>query len=84
MGDNQRKEFFHITSVSRDDIIHAFEGTDVLEQVKKKVAKLDDGEMEYLAGKLADDYCEQLFWSSLKIIFELRFLEEEARYEKNH
>jgi len=69
-----KNEMFPITSVCRDDIIHAFRNSDVLEQVKKKVEMMDDTEMKYLASKLADDYCEQLFWNSLKIIFEERFL----------
>lgn len=33
--------------------------------------------MEILASKLADDYCEQLFWDSLKVIFESAFLKQE-------
>ena len=78
MGDDTRREFFPITSVSRDDIVQAFEETDMQEQVKQRVEKLDDSEMEYLASKMADDYCEQLFWDSLRTIFELRFLEEAA------
>ena len=68
------KEFFPITSVSKKDIIHAFQNTDIADQVKERVAKMDDGEMNKLASKMADDYCEQMFWNSLRIIFEERFL----------
>ena len=68
MTDN--KEMFPVTHVCREDIIHAFKESDIFEQVKKKVKMMDNSDMEYLAGKLADDYCEQLFWDSLKIIFE--------------
>jgi hypothetical protein len=69
-------KMFPITSVCKADILQAFEGSDNLEQVKQRIAKMDDGEMKYLSSKMADDYCEQLYWSSLKIIFEEKFLEE--------
>lgn len=78
MGNDIRQEFFPITSLARDDIIQAFEGSDMLERVKRRVELLDDSDMAYLARKLADDYCEQLFWDSLRIIFEARFLEDKA------
>ncbi|MFC1816092.1 hypothetical protein ACFL0M_09130 [Thermodesulfobacteriota bacterium] len=40
---------------------------------------MDDREMRQLASKLADDYCNQLFWDSLRIIFEDRFLDKEVQ-----
>ena len=52
--------FFKITSVSRAD----------LEQEGFDVSKVDDDTMIQLASKLANDYCEQLFWSSLVILAE--------------
>ena len=56
----KRKEFFEITSVSREDLDAAgFDTTNV-----------DDDTMTELASKMADDYLEQLYWSSLKIIAE--------------
>ena len=64
---NQRSKLFHITSVSRKDIIQVFDG-DI--EIKNIVKGMKNDEMERLASKLADDYCEQLFWSSLKTIFE--------------
>ncbi len=54
------KEFFPITSVSRCDL--DAKGFDTSE--------VDDATMERLASKMADDYCEQLFWSSMEIIAE--------------
>jgi hypothetical protein len=39
-----------------------------------KVHRLTDREMEQLGSKLANDYIEQLFWTSLKILFEEMFL----------
>jgi len=49
---------FPITSVCRAD----------LESIGFDTASVDDGTMKELAGKLADDYCEQLFWGSLEIL----------------
>lgn len=49
---------FPITSVCRAD----------LESIGFDTATVDDATMKELAGKLADDYCDQLFWSSLPII----------------
>ncbi|MFH1761573.1 MAG: hypothetical protein ABIA63_10785 [bacterium] len=55
-------ESFNITSVCRDDIKHIFPdiNTDLIQ----------DDEMEELASKLADDYCDQLFWNSLQVLIE--------------
>ena len=58
--ESTRKEYFPITSVSRDDL--DAKGFDTSE--------VDDATMERLASKMADDYCEQLFWSSMEIIAE--------------
>ncbi|NDW08761.1 hypothetical protein [Dysgonomonas sp. 520] len=52
--------YFHITSVHRDDLIH--KGFDV--------SNVQDCDMETLARKMSNDYCEQLFWTSLEIIAE--------------
>lgn len=56
--------FFPITSVHRDDIKEALHLTD------KQVARITDGMMREIARKMADDYCEQLFWDQLPIIVE--------------
>ena len=55
-----RLTFFYITSVSRDD----------LGGVGFDVSNVDDATMETLARKMSDDYCEQLFWTSMEIIAE--------------
>ena len=73
MTDNEK--MFPVTHICKEDIIHAFEGSDIFEQVKQKVKIMDNSDMKYLASELADDYCEQLFWDSLKIIFEERFID---------
>lgn len=54
------KESFVITEVSRED----------LEELGYDTSEVSDETMEYLAKKLANDYCEQLFWTSLDIIAE--------------
>ena len=54
------KESFVITRVSRGD----------LEEIGFDTSEVSDETMEYLAKKLGNDYCEQLFWSSLEIIAE--------------
>ena len=54
------KEDFVISVLSRAD----------LEALGFDVSSVDDDTMQRLADKLGDDYCEQLFWSSLKILAE--------------
>ena len=54
------KESFVITEVSRED----------LEELGFDTSEVSDETMEYLAKKLGNDYCEQLFWISLKITAE--------------
>jgi len=54
--------FFPITSVHRLDIKEALHLTD------EQVARLTDDMMRDIARKMADDYCEQLFWDHLPII----------------
>lgn len=51
---------FNITSVCRKDIESILD--------KNIADSFTDDEMEYLASQMANDYCNQLFWHSLKII----------------
>ena len=51
---------FEITSVCKDDL-RAF-------MAEEDVDILTSDDMMRIADKLADDYCEQLFWDSLKMI----------------
>ena len=74
---SEKKEMFSVTYVCRGDIIYAFEDADIFEEVKARVNRMDDSDMECLASKMADDYCNQMFWESLRIIFEDRFLEQQ-------
>ena len=73
------KDSFPITSVSKDDIRQALLDADdkIPADVEKRIAEMGDSEMEELASKMADDYIEQLFWISLRILFQDRFLKEE-------
>jgi hypothetical protein len=56
--------FFPITSVHRLDIKEALHLTD------EQMAKITDDMMRDIARKIANDYCEQLFWDHLPIIAE--------------
>ncbi len=68
---NQNMEFYPITSVCKDDLIQTFvDDSDAQEAIKE----MDEGDMQTLASKMADDYCDQLYWDSLKVIFELKFM----------
>jgi hypothetical protein len=57
---NKPKEFFNITSVSRED----------LEGIGYDTSNVDDATMEHLASKMADAYCDNGFWIDLPIIAE--------------
>ena len=79
VSNSASRTFFSITALSKGDIIEAFDG-DL--KINKLVKNLSDDDMKYLASKMADDYCNQLFWDSLKIIFDEHFLPETE--VKNH
>lgn len=63
-------ESFNITSVSRAD----------LEEKGYDTSAITDEQMQKLASKMADDYCEQLFWTSMDIIAENLGFPKKARY----
>jgi len=54
------QDAFPISSVCRDD----------LEGIGFNVSNVTDSQMSRLASKMGDDYCEQMFWSSLEILAE--------------
>ena len=57
------QESFCISRLSREDLKEkGFDTSDI-----------DDKTMQRIADKLGDDYCEQLFWTSLEIIAEEGF-----------
>ena len=69
--------FFPITSVHRLDIKEALHLSDGQE------AKFPDDMMREIARKMADDYCEQLFWDHLPIIAEYVAEREGLDFFKN-
>ena len=59
---SEQDGFFPITSVHRDDIAVAMGLTGA------QVSRITDDMMREIARKMAEDYCEQLFWEHLRII----------------
>ena len=53
---------FPITSVCRADLQERF--------TQEQIDSLDDADMEHIASKMADAYCDEAFWIDLKIITE--------------
>lgn len=53
---------YNITSVCRAD----------LQQIltSEEIARLDDGDMEYIARKMADAFCDTVFWEALEVLAE--------------
>ncbi len=64
---------YKITSVCKDDLRIEFNKD---QKALDRIEKLEDWEMNKLANKMEDDYCNQLFWQSLRNIFETMFMEE--------
>jgi len=50
--------YFQISAIHRDDL--QSQGFDV--------SNVSDNDMERLADKMSDDYCNQLFWDSMETI----------------
>lgn len=66
---------FQITSVCKRDILSIEKWNNKLNDSVNKfkisdIKRLTEADMERIASKLGDDYCEQLFWTSLEIIVE--------------
>jgi len=59
--DDMKEESFPISYVSREDLDH----------IGYDTSYVSDDTMKRLADKLGDDYCEQLFWSSLDVIADI-------------
>lgn len=57
--------YYKITSMCKADMREVFKNQP---ENLKKVEQLTDAQMEYIASKMADDYINQLYWSSLEII----------------
>ena len=70
---NNEKQYV-VASICKNDVLECFLDRDNYEKAKKKLDKMDDHKMELLAKRLFEDYCNQIFWQSLRIIFEDEFL----------
>lgn len=80
---NDEYKPYEITSICKEDIRSVFHGCcnypeKKMKRIMKRIDDMTDTEMNYLASKMADDYMNQLYWSSLEIIFCDRFLKEEG------
>lgn len=77
-----KDKFYPITSLHKDDIrslqTQNKNGDIIPKFSKSSIDKLTDNDMEQIASKLANDYCEQLYWSSLEIIVEI-YLEQKKK-----
>jgi hypothetical protein len=60
---------FNISSFCKADLLTIERNSEPVFN-KSDIENLTDLDMEAIASKLSDDYCEQLFWSSLEIITE--------------
>jgi len=60
-------KYYVITRLSKFDLRNLYKDN---KEALEIIESLTDTDMEYLAEKMADDYLEQLYWSSLKTIFE--------------
>lgn len=67
----KEEKYYVITRLHKDDIRGIFNGN---KEALKVIDDMTDDDMERLCSKLEDDYCNQLFWDSLRVIFEDRFL----------
>ena len=73
---------FHITSVCRNDIVQMIEDQmddgDKLKAVMlvKAVENITDGQMEAIASKLSDSFCDCCFWDSLEHLFKRILIEK--------
>lgn len=73
---SESDEYYTVTSVHKDDLRRLYRGDSTVLRI---IDELDDRDMSWLARKLEDDYVQQLYWDSLQINFERRFLNEETR-----
>jgi len=65
----ERYKDFPITSVCRADLENAgFDATNI-----------DDGDMLYIASKMANAYCDMGFWEDLKILAEHLKIKKRAK-----
>ncbi len=66
-----------LTQLHKDDIICAFEGSDNLKDVIKKVESLDNDDLKNLASKFMDILCDTDYWIILRETFESRCMQDD-------
>lgn len=74
-------EYYPITSLCKEDIIACYEGSDEEADVIKAVEELEPMNMEYIAKKMADSFCDCCYWEALKCRFEFVKYDE---WKKEH
>jgi hypothetical protein len=72
------RDFFPITSVSKDDMRGQFSDN---EEMLKKIDKFSDSDMEYIASKMADAWCDDCYWTILETLVEDYELSEDKEME---
>ena len=78
------EKMFPITSVCIQDIIQGIEDNSRLDDLQRvflirKAKGLNKFQMKWIAKKMADDYCNNLFWDSLDERFNQIVEEENAK-----
>ena len=67
--------YFPISSLHKNDITQAFGDVEELTpEIKKKIKKLSEGNMTWIASKMSDCYCDCCYWSTLRMIIQEYFL----------
>lgn len=69
---SQGERFYPITSLHKNDLRELFRDSDteaVPAWVGKRIDTLTDGDMEYLAEKLAEVFCNCCYWEGLRAMF---------------
>ena len=89
--------FFPITFITKDDIRGIYQQQPMSpENIEEIISGMTDYDMMELASDMGDDYVNQLYWSSMEILFEEKFEkcfgdmtendedeDEDAQYEKD-
>jgi len=64
-------KYYPITSLCKEDIMQMLDDREELTEERKKfIEELNDTEMEWIASKLADGFCNCCYWLHLKDRFE--------------
>lgn len=81
-GNSYPRPSFRITSIAYEDIEHINEEGD--EEYIYNVGEITYDQMETLARKMGEDYCEQLFWIHLPTIMDILEFPKVRRKEEQH